>query len=90
MFERFAGDDRAQSFTYLIAAATIIIGAAIVTVFDQPVTDMTNYASDQCITANCTTGVSNVQTAWTWFPFVVVGMVLMMIIAASVFQSRRP
>lgn len=83
-------DRRGQSFTYLIAGGTAILGAGLITVFDSPITQLLTSSRDQCVTQTCQTGVDSVQAAWNWFPLVILGFFLVMIIAASVWQSRSP
>lgn len=83
-------DTRGQSFTYLIAGCTIVIGAGLMMAFDSGIDRMLSFSDGQCQTAQCTDGVANVQAAWDWFPLVVAGFVFLMIIAASIYQSRRP
>lgn len=83
-------DDRAQSFTYLVAGGTIIIGAGLMMVFGDAIPDLLSFADGQCVSQACTDGVSNVEAAWNWFPLFVSAMVFIMIIAASVYQSRSP
>lgn len=83
-------DTRGQSFTYLVAGCTVVIGAGLMVTFDSGLTQMLDFAGDQCITTECSDGVANVQAVWNWFPLVVAGFVLLMIIAASIYQSRRP
>lgn len=87
---RLRTDDRAQSMTYLIAGCTIVLAAGLMMVFGDGLSDLLTFASNQCQTTACTDGVANVQAAWDWFPLVVTGMVFIMIISASIYQSRRP
>lgn len=83
-------DERGQSITYLIAGCTIVISAGLIMIFGDGFTDLLTFAGTQCQTQACNDGVDNVQAVWDWFPLVVVGMVFIMIISASIFQSRRP
>lgn len=86
----FARDTRGQSFTYLVAGGTVILGAGLITIFDPGFDQMLSFADGQCSTTHCTDGVANVQAVWDWFPLVVGAFFFLMIIAASIYKSRRP
>lgn len=83
-------DNRAQSYTYIVAGCMVVLGAGLIMVFGDALTDLLSFADDQCTTASCSEGVTNVQAVWDWFPLVVAGFVFIMIIATSIYQSRRP
>lgn len=83
-------DERAQSITYLVAGCTIVLAAGLMMVFGDGLTDLLTFAGTQCQTQACNDGVTNVQAVWDWFPLVVSGMVFIMIISASIYQSRSP
>lgn len=86
----FRQDTRGQSFTYLVAGGTVILGAGLITIFDSGFDQMLDFSSSQCGTTACTDGVANVQAVWDWFPLVVAGFFFLMIIGASIYKSRRP
>ena len=83
-------DERAQSTTYMLAGGTLILFAGFYVVFQQPVADLLAASANNCISEACDTGVTHVSNAWDWLPFIAVGLVAIMIIAASIFKSSRP
>ena len=83
-------DNRGQSMTYIVAGGTIILFAAIYAVFQTPAEKLLTTALENCTTETCETGVGHVLTAWTWSPLIAAGLVVIMIIAASIFKSRSP
>lgn len=74
----------------LVAAGTLILFAMIYAVFQQPMSDIQNHSQDVSKTQASADGIGYVHDFWTWMPLTVLLLLLVMIIAGAIFQSRRP
>lgn len=83
-------DVRGQSFAYLTAGMSIVLGAGLFVVLEEVIPPLLSFTSSTCVSTACDEGVTNLQNSWQLYPVVIAGLVFILIIAASIFQSRRP
>ncbi len=82
--------DRAQAYLLLVAAGTVILVAMLIAVFEPVMSDVQNQSTSVSQTQASATGIGWVHDFWTWMPLTALLLVLVMLIAGSIFQSRRP
>lgn len=80
-------DRRAQSMVYLKALGTLILFAGFYAVFQEPVSMLFQASADTTTTSQAATGRSYVKSGWQWLPLAAVGLVVLWVIAASIFRS---
>jgi len=84
---KFGRDTRAQSITYLKAAATFILFAGFYAVFQEPVAKLLTASGDITTTSQAATGRGYISSMWEWLPLAVLGLLVIWVLASSIRQS---
>ena len=74
--------------TYILAAGTLILFAGMYAVFQQPARQLLDAAADNCVTEQCEDGHAYVAEMWAWLPLTAAVLVVLLIIASSIYKSR--
>lgn len=82
--------DRGQTVTYLMTAGALILIAFAYAVFQSPVSRLETESYRISQTEQSETGTEWVHHYWEWLPLAVVLLLMVMLIAAAIHQSRRP
>ncbi len=77
------------AYAIVVFILTIIIGSAMIAIFNQPVNGFLDAANANSETAAAAEGQGYVRAAWTWFPLFGLIMAAVLVISSAVFQSNR-
>lgn len=77
------------AYTIVVFFLTIIIAAALMAVFNQPINGFLDVAQSNSQTQAASDGIGYVAAAWTWFPAFVMIMAAVLMISSAVYQSNQ-
>lgn len=77
------------AYSLVVLGLSVVLAAILLTVLDGAQAALIDHAKNQSSSPEAATGIEYVNQFWTWVPLLVLGSLAIMIIASSVFESRR-
>lgn len=82
----FARDDRAIAINLMLFALSLLVGAALIMLFSEPIDMVVNETAANTDSTAATKGTGYVSDSWDAFPLAVIAFGTLQLIAAAAFR----